>query len=319
MDGGTVTLSLEIELGWGVHDHERENRFWQLDSSRELETEALAWLLECAQTHDIPITFDVVGHLLLEECDGDHDGPHAPGWFDADPGTDVDRDPLFYAPDLVDMIEDSPLDHEICTHTFSHVECDAVSRETLDWELERSRELHEAAGYGAPTAIVAPRHRPAPTAALTDHGITHDRMPAEGQDGSDARLRSAWILNRDHPVYDPEREDGVLTSYSTPYPSLSAPYLSRGAAPPPKKFGSIPLGWRQRNHRKYLAGGIDRAIESNGYTHFWAHLFDINQEVQRPPIEAMFEKLAAERADGDVVVTPLGELAPPDQRREIVA
>ena len=78
---GTVTMSLEVELGWGVA------RFGMLDKiapGRERETRRLNALLDRCTTHDVPMTFNVVGHLFLESCDGDHEGPYPEGWFDVD-------------------------------------------------------------------------------------------------------------------------------------------------------------------------------------------------------------------------------------------
>ena len=120
----TAVHSIEIELAWGWHDRERENRYESLSSDRTTETETLVWLLDIGDKYRIPFTFDIVAHLLCPSCDGSHAGPHSPGWFKEDPGTDVGTDPLFYAPDLVRMIQDARVDHEICTHTFSHVSAD---------------------------------------------------------------------------------------------------------------------------------------------------------------------------------------------------
>ncbi len=115
---GIVTISIEIELGWGYHDI---GDYRKLSDGRVAETKALSRLLSLCEELHIPITFDVVGHLLLEKCGGNHDGPHPEGWFSADPGTDVSEDPLFYAPDLIQDIVDTDVDHEIGSHTFSHI------------------------------------------------------------------------------------------------------------------------------------------------------------------------------------------------------
>jgi len=71
--GGKITLSVEIELGWGHHDKPDGNP--ALSEDREVETKALRRLLAVCDEHRIPITFDIVGHLLHESCDGIHDAP----------------------------------------------------------------------------------------------------------------------------------------------------------------------------------------------------------------------------------------------------
>ena len=91
----TVTLSLEVELGWGVHDVDEYER---ISDRRERETDALERLLSACDKHGVPFSFDIVDHLFHAACSGEHDSPHRDGWFDEDPGTDWKTDPLFYAP-----------------------------------------------------------------------------------------------------------------------------------------------------------------------------------------------------------------------------
>lgn len=115
---GSAIFSVEVELGWGYHDLQRPNKYAALSENREAKTEPLERLLGLCHRLNIPITFDVVGHLLLDDCPGTHGGEYPADWFGADLGTDVESDPLLYAPDLVKMIEAAEVDHEICTHTF---------------------------------------------------------------------------------------------------------------------------------------------------------------------------------------------------------
>lgn len=129
---GVVTLSVEVELAWGQHDKGSEAFESVLSEGRTSETAALRRLLSTCDDLDIPISFDVVGHLFHDSCSGIHQSPHDSGWFDADPGTDLDTDPLFYAPDLIRSIDDATTDHGICTHTYSHALCDEISTATLE-------------------------------------------------------------------------------------------------------------------------------------------------------------------------------------------
>lgn len=91
---GTVTISLEIELAWGVirsHPEKVDERF---SADRRRETETLDRLLTLCDDLDIPVNFDVVGHLLLDSCSGRHDGPH--------PAQVFFRTPTVEEPTLVD-------------------------------------------------------------------------------------------------------------------------------------------------------------------------------------------------------------------------
>lgn len=76
--GGVVTLSIEIELAWGRHHLTEPNRFANLSQDRTIETNSLARLLDLFKQCDIQATFDIVGHLLHEQCDGAHRSPHEP-------------------------------------------------------------------------------------------------------------------------------------------------------------------------------------------------------------------------------------------------
>lgn len=73
---GTLSPSLEVELGWGQVLNELATRFENLSGpERVIKTQALNVLLNACNRNSLWMTFGVVGHLLLEECDGNHDGP----------------------------------------------------------------------------------------------------------------------------------------------------------------------------------------------------------------------------------------------------
>lgn len=110
---GALTISLEIELAWGTHDKDSNDRFDHISPRREVETKTLNNLLKLCDDLELPITFDVVGHLFLSSCDGSHPSPHEGDWFASDPGTDEESNPLFYAPDMVKNIRDAKVDHEL--------------------------------------------------------------------------------------------------------------------------------------------------------------------------------------------------------------
>lgn len=322
---GTVAISLEVELGWGLARLDEQPETARHSPERRDETEGLERLLSVCDRLDLPLTFDVVGHLLLEECRGEHPGPHPEGWFDDDPGTSRHLDPLYFAPDLVDRIRDADVDHEIATHTFSHARCDLVDDDVIDWELDRVRETHEAAGIPAPRTFVPPVHGPPPTEVLREHGITGVREPvtlnppvAERSPPSSLveylpwRLREsdpAQVLCRTHPVRDPGVEAGLVTHYSTWHASLTAPYLPNGTRPPHPIYRVIPTSIRQRVHERYLIGGMRDAADGDSYAHFWSHLFNLSNEVQWPPVRAFLERLADRRAAGDVTVATMGSIS----------
>lgn len=305
---GTVTISIEVELGWGYHDIESKHRYASLSDERERETNTLYRLLERLDDHDIPITFDVVGHLFLDSCAGHHEGPYPDGWFDEDPGTDVDTDPLFYAPDLVDAIDAAETEHEICTHTFSHVLCNEMSEETIRADIENSIERHSERLGEEPVSIVTPRHRDIPRSVLRDCGIDVVRVPAD--DLPDHRLaRLYWYLFGRHPVVDPTEEKGVIESPTSTAMSLTAFHLPRGQRRPHPVFRVIPERFRRSLQRRYLDDALRRVSEENSHIHLWTHLHDLSNESQWKPVSNFLNSLEGAVSSGEVQIARMEDLA----------
>lgn len=276
---GSAIFSVEVELGWGYHDLQRPNKYATLSESRDAETEALERLLTLCDQFEIPITFDVVGHLMLNDCSGTHRGEYPTDWFGADPSTDVESDPLFYAPDLIEMIEAAEVDHEICTHTFSHALGEKFTPTQLDSDLKRAQDLHRER-FGQPAeSIVPPRHQQMDSEILKQNEIrvirqTIGKMP----ETKPALLK--WYFSRNHPVMEPVRDGGLVTTYTSVTQSMTAPYISHGQGTVHPVLRSIPLHLRKYIHRKYVKDALDRAATENKHVHLWTHLHDMANEAQ---------------------------------------
>jgi hypothetical protein len=302
--GGTITLSIEVELGWGVHDRDGAPH---LSSGGSAERTYLSRLLDCADGLDVPITFDVIGHLLESSCDGSHYGPHRDGWFDADPGTDASTDPLFYAPEMVRGIVDRPGSHELCTHTFSHVPCRSVEPETVRWELDRAQSQLRTVTGSKTVSIVPPRHSRPSSEVLREADVEIMRMSRDTSDKS-RPARLVELVYGPHPTFEPKLVDGVVETYCTAYPSLTSSTLPSGERKPLAPFRVLPVGVRQRLQRQYLSRAIDEAVETDGYCHLWCHLYDLSNQYQWPVVQSFLEELAARRDRGEVQVLTMAEL-----------
>lgn len=321
---GTVTLTLEIELAWGLAhtpDADPQDRH---SVDRRQETETLQRLLAICNDLDLSVSFDVVGHLLLDSCDGCHDGPHQPGWFDADPGTDSVTNPLYYAPDLVERIRRAQTDHELCTHTFSHARCDEVREEVLNWELDRVAALHAERGLQPVRSFVPPVHAPPPRDVLINHNIHTVRRPVEYRPPianpnppANPLSRALWYVHRSHPVEmllrkpvvrPPIECDGLVETYTSWHASLSAPYLPNGCALPHPVYRMIPRSSRQQHHRRHLIRGLRDAAANDENVHYWSHLFNISNTAQWPPLQSFLKTLAGYRDRDMVRVETMAEL-----------
>ena len=149
-------VSTTLELAWGW-------RYGKIINYRTdfppLARKNVPILLALSEKYSIPITWAVLGHLFLGKCERDstglahHNMPRPNGfyekqqfwdwksgdWYQHDPCSSVEEDPLWYAPDLINKILNSHVSQEIGTHSFSHID---FSHASCTPELARS-ELKE--------------------------------------------------------------------------------------------------------------------------------------------------------------------------------
>lgn len=285
---GTLTISIEIELGWGVHDIEGKPH---LSKKGAKEREYLQKLLQCTDEHDIPISFDIVGHLLLSECDGAHEGPYRDKWFSSDPGTDLSDAPLFYAPDMADAVLSTNTEHELCTHTFSHLLCEEETDELVDWELQQVQKMHAEIDDRI-VSFVPPRHQRPRNETLRQNGIRVARYAKEKSTPTKLH-RFKELTVGPHPEWEPKIQDGVLETYCTTYPSLTARSLPAGQRPVKSVFKPFPIELRKQVHQHYLRRSTQQAIESGIPLHLWCHLYDLSNRHQWEVLAEYFEYLSA--------------------------
>lgn len=301
---GKVTLSLEIELGWGYHDLRRFDKF---GPEREETTRVLRRLLDCCDELEIPVTFDVVGALLHDELADVTTGPHPDGWFDVAFDVGESRPALFCAPDLVEAVRRAAVPHEICTHTYSHVICNDVSDRVVDWELRKAGEMLARTLGDRPVSFVPPRHSPPPKRVLRENGI--DIVRTIGTDPAPTKVHKLNELLFDPPEpVAPAVVDGVVETYCTPYTTLTSSMLPSGRQPPLRPFRSVPRRVRQRLHRRYLNRAVEKAVRRDSYTHLWGHLHELANDAQWRPIRSFLESLAARRDRGEVEILPMDRL-----------
>lgn len=305
---GLITLSIELELGWGMHD---QGEYGHLSHDRTAETQALNRLLDLVDRYDIPITFDIVGHLLHSSCSGQHSDLYQPGWWSEDPGSNSMEDPLFYAPDLAAEIRERPVNHEITTHTYSHLLANEATTDQLDDELSKVSEVHLKHGISTPTTIVMPRHQSPSYTTLSSHGINTIRTTVKGYTPSFSNPVSKlwWLLTRDHPVSDLQIRDNLLETRVTPHPSLTATSLPEGQSSPHPALSIIPTSIRQRLHQEYLNNAIGLAENEGKHVHLWTHLYNFSNDVQWDTMKPALARIGQLYNDGEVSVQPMRKLS----------
>lgn len=126
---GAFTISLDFELLWGTRDKYGPGRF---ERACRIEREVVIdRLLDLFVEFEMPATWCIVGHLMLDHCSCEDGVKHreivppkhawCEDWFAYDPCSDEQSAPLYYARSLVEKIQRCSVPQEIGSHTFSHV------------------------------------------------------------------------------------------------------------------------------------------------------------------------------------------------------
>jgi hypothetical protein len=305
---GTFILSLDTEIAWGTYGAaDVAARAASFDVYRDL----ICRLLDLLDRYQIPATWAVVGHLLLDACDGHPDLPQPHYvWADApdadrDPCTDAMRDPWYYGPDVIAAIRAAQVEHEIGTHTFTHVLAGDAAVTPAIWEaqLAACAALHRE--HGLPMhALVYPQNRVAYVDRLAAHGITvyrgQEARPYRRSTHPAARLLSLldYALSRTPPTYAPS----TLAASGPPLNLPASQFLLSYDGV--RRF--IPTGARIRQARR----GLDQAIRRGEIYHLWFHPFNLGSGAGMFDALAGILKLAAARRDaGDLQVLTMGAAA----------
>ena len=154
-----ISADLELAWAWRYMKHVPDPLSYAMHRAEQARRNFFE-LLALFDRYETPVTWAVLGHLFLESCARDNDRAHPDvqripyfenefwqflegDWFDADPCSDYQRDPAWYAPDLIHAILDTKVKHEIACHSFSHIDfSDGVCPpEVADSELQKCQEI----------------------------------------------------------------------------------------------------------------------------------------------------------------------------------
>ncbi len=126
-----VCISADFELNWAWRELSPEER----DNKSVTARNNFHLILKILEEYAVPVTWATVGHLFLKSCEKGnnklphHSMPRPPvnnewegDWYVHDPCTNLEKNPLWYAPDLIQQIIESKVPHEIGTHSFSHID-----------------------------------------------------------------------------------------------------------------------------------------------------------------------------------------------------
>ncbi len=283
LDKGVIVLSADFEMAWAF-------RYAKTQSINAVklgiqERENVPVLVSLFEKYNIPVTWATVGHLFLDKCDCENTKAHPQmlrpahfenrnwrfnqgDWYDNDPCTDYKSDPAWYAPDLIDLIIQSPVKHEVACHTFSHIDfSDKNCNEKLAVsEIDACVSLAKLKGVKL-TSMVFPGGTYGNIKTLKKFGFTSYRHPMK------------------YDICMPKMDkDGLL------------------AIPSSTGLDKDPYGWSATFHINMIKKYIRKTIVSKQVCHFWFHpsmnkwyleevfpkiLNEINKEQQLGNIEVL--------------------------------
>lgn len=269
---GTIVVSVDAELGWGFHDE-------ATPPTHRVERCRWGWrqLLALFDEFEVPATWAVVGHLLLEDCDGYHrDHPAGPSWFVRERTTWRSRPELRFAEGLVDRVRAGRPDHEIGCHTFSHVEFGdpRTSREVARAELERCQSVADDAGVEF-RSFVYPKNEVGYRDLLAEYGFAcyrgHQDLPPDPNPAK--KLVAATLGTTDARLVTPTVDEHGLVNVPPSLFLFSYEGLARRLTGP--LFGDPVVQEARR--------GVDAAIDQDGVYHLWLHPNNLTrrQDVER--------------------------------------
>lgn len=294
---GEVIVSVDAELSWGYHDLETIPP--RLDDARR------SWYttLELFDKHDIPATWGIVGHLQLDACDGRHeDHPLGPSWFPCGAVSGGPSD--WHAPELIEAVRAAQQDHEIGSHTYSHVLMNEANRAAAEAEVTEARRLADQVGIDL-QSFIFPRNRVAHRDVLAEHGFSCYRGNQPRRWYADSPLRPLlklvdWSrIGTEPPLVTPSVDEHGLVNVPASFYLFSFEGLARRVA------GLV-------GHEPVVAvakRGIEKAIERDGLFHMYFHPHNVLQPDGEARLDAVFEYLSRRRAETDLEVRTMGDVA----------
>ena len=295
---GDVVISIDAELAWGYHDLETVPD--RINDARE------GWkaTLRLLEKHDVPATWAIVGHLFLDECDGRHAShPLSPTWFPCVPGRATPDDD-WHAPDLVEAVLSADQDHEVGSHTFSHVVLNGVTRAVADAELAEWQAAAER--FDVETeSFVHPRNRVAHRDVLAERGFGCYRGPRPRRWYDDTAVRPLMKLadwspaGLEPPIVTPTIDEYGLVDVPASLYLFSFEGTARRAA---KRLGYPPVV-------SVAKRGIDEAVDADGVFHMWFHPHNLLQPDGVERLDAVLEHLDRRRNETGLRVRTMGSVA----------
>jgi Polysaccharide deacetylase len=280
---GVFCISIDLELLWGVWDTLDSAG---VDACNRFERPAVRGILDLLDQYEVPVTWAFVGRLLDDSRGFDGLRGDPSNWF---------------APDLIDQIRSRDVDHEIATHTFSHIYFGQADRTSVLNDLLMARHVHEQ--HGLPfQSLVFPRNQVGHLDVLAEAGIETYRSVDAG------------FLQRCQTVAPRLRPIANLVDKALPTcPPVVLPIVHEdGLVELPSSMLLIGRNGLRRtasvaSMRTKLRRGIESAVERNAMFHLWFHPsnFYSRQDEQLTLLDSALATAARYRDLAQIEILPM--------------
>ena len=286
MTKGKLTISIDLELAWGVWDTVTAEDLRLAESAERPICKAL---LELFDRHGVAATWVTVAALLDEESASGRPGSRS----------------CWYAPDIIEGIAGARVGHEIGSHGGRHIYFNRISATQASDDLEYAKYVHQ-------------RHRLGFLSFVFPRG-------AVGHPDVLARAGLRVVRSRDVGLLRTVHHDGRITArvanfadHLFPVPPRPAFVEKFGAlADIPGSMQMIGRNGLRRLvlpavTRAKLAMGLERARRSGGTFHLWFHPsnFYYRRDEQLGVLDWFLERAAAEAGRGRIEIRTMGSYAP---------
>lgn len=287
---GAMVISADFELAWAWRYAKRTEDPMALAIKKARRArENFPVLMELCDTYNIPITWATVGAMFLKNAKKEDYERMTPiphfenanwrfdtgNWYDNVPCTQWEKAKEWYAPDLIEQIQDSPVNHEIGNHTFSHIDFTDQNCPTIVAEEEMLASKEAAKPYGVDfTSFVYPGGTLGNYETIKKHGIITFRK------------------STDHDLAYPYKDENglIITTRSEGFE------------------GKENYDWSEDYIVHRLTKAIDKAIKTGTVVHYWFHPSLDHRPLHRI-MPKVFKHAAQKREKGQLWITTMTELA----------
>ena len=278
---GGMVISADFELAWAWRFAKQTNDPFRqgIEKARQAR-ENFPVLIKLCETFGIPVTWATVGALFLKQTNKETFEPMTRiphfenvnwrfdqgDWYDGIPRTSWEKAKEWYAPDLIESLLSSGVNHEIGCHTFSHIDFTDNHCPAQVAEDEIRACIEAAKPYGIKLeSFVFPGGTLGNFSILKKHGIQI--------------YRKSMGYDLGYPFID---ETGLIVT-------------DRGEC----LEGREDHGWSDQYILKRFKKNIDKAIKTGTIVHFWFHP-SMNPHPLQRLLPELFKYAAEKREKGQL-------------------